>query len=281
MNDEPTSEVDFSGLHIVMLYAIEGINYWEEYGTDPYAIGYPDFLDGLDHAREVAKTLLLVLLNAKDSEAAYSAFRQKFEKGSPEKKFKNHQLELVHELLADKHPVIEKHFGADAGARLMNKDAQITEIIVRTFTERSIPVLLVHDSYIVPIGYEDFLIDTMANAFEEIMGVPLRGNETKAMKEGSPRQEELELPLMNWQPYEVVGQREAEKEYRDRLYPIRTPRYQKTWKAFRDWVTARDAEGERRWKYKFKEDYITKTFLEADRPNILGARPKPEPDDDW
>ena len=33
-----TAEVDFSGLHIVILYAQQGINYWAEVNEDPYEL---------------------------------------------------------------------------------------------------------------------------------------------------------------------------------------------------------------------------------------------------
>jgi hypothetical protein len=33
-----TAEIDFSGLHIVILYAQEEINYWAEINEDPYQL---------------------------------------------------------------------------------------------------------------------------------------------------------------------------------------------------------------------------------------------------
>jgi hypothetical protein len=39
IDDEPIVELDYSGLHIIMLYAIEGIDYWKEFGEDPYQLG--------------------------------------------------------------------------------------------------------------------------------------------------------------------------------------------------------------------------------------------------
>ena len=33
-----TAKVDFSGLHIVILYAQQGINYWAEVNEDPYEL---------------------------------------------------------------------------------------------------------------------------------------------------------------------------------------------------------------------------------------------------
>lgn len=237
INDQPTNEIDFSGLHVVMLYAKEGIDYWEMVGADPYEIPALDFLEGPAHARSVAKLLLLVLLNARSPEQAYAAFRQKAENGSPEKRFKDDQLAEVHSVLADKHPVIEKYFGADVGIKLMNRDAQITEIILEKFVEALVPVLPVHDSYIVPVGNEDALVEIMQQAFEKVMGVPLLRQESKALKEQSAREEDLEAALMTWMPYDdLPWQKEDEQAFKARCNPERTERYQNNWNSFQEWM---------------------------------------------
>jgi len=236
LNDQPTNEIDFSGLHIVMLYADEGVDYWEAIGSDPYEIPVPDFLDDAMHARAVAKTLFLMLLNAENGDEAYAAFRDKAETGSPEKHLKNDQLSVVHKLIENKHPAIAKYFGADVGISLMNRDAKITEIILDTFVQRSIPVLSLHDSYIVPIGYEDYLIETMNRAFKNVTGIPLVRHEAKAMKEQSERKEDLEDALMSWMPYEgLPWQEENELALKERCYPEYTKRYKASWKSFQDW----------------------------------------------
>ena len=36
INNKPTTEIDYSGLHIVFLYAKKKINYWSEIKKDPY-----------------------------------------------------------------------------------------------------------------------------------------------------------------------------------------------------------------------------------------------------
>jgi hypothetical protein len=54
----------------------------------------------------------------------------------------------------------------------MNTDAKITEKIIQSFTDRSIPVLSIHDSYIVPFGLETDLEDQLREAFEEVTRIP-------------------------------------------------------------------------------------------------------------
>ncbi|MBT5036742.1 MAG: hypothetical protein HOM51_19700, partial [Rhodospirillaceae bacterium] len=204
INNHPTIEVDFSGFHIIMLYAEEKINYWKHFGTDPYELPDLGIFENSNQQRSTTKLLFLMLLNAKSEGEAYNAFRQNSENGTPEKRLTNDQLSKIKAALEEKHPHIRKHFCADVGVRLMNKDAQITEVIIETFCNHNIPVLSVHDSYIVPEGYVDELISTMCIAFEKVMGIPLTGLEQYAMKENKVRLEYLFDALMSWMPYDDV-----------------------------------------------------------------------------
>jgi len=235
LNDQPTNEVDYSGLHTVMLYALEGVNYWKEVGEDPYSIPVPDFLEGASQTRKVAKLLLLMLLNARSTEAAYNAFRNKAAADTPEKHLTNAQLAEIHQALAEKHPRIAGQFGRDVGIRLMNLDSRITEIILSEFTARSVPALSVHDSYIVPVGWEDTLIEAMSTAFETIMGIPLGPHSAKAMKEQSERVEDLEGQMMTWMPYDGLAVSQRDVVYKNRCYPVKSDRYVSDLKVFNEW----------------------------------------------
>ena len=171
INDSPTNEIDYSGLHIVLLYARKGVDYWSKVGTDPYAITPPDFLTDKIRAREIAKAMLLVALNAKNDLAAIKAFRNKAKDGTEEKKFSDEQLTTILGALRTKHPLIAANFASDAGIDLMNIDSKITALIIQQFVAKGIPILSVHDSYIVPYGEEDNLEDSMRSAFAQITGV--------------------------------------------------------------------------------------------------------------
>ena len=116
----------------------------------------------------------------------------------------------------------------------MNKDAQIAEIIIDTFCDWGIPVLPIHDSYIVPEGCEDDLISTMCNAFEKVMGIPLTGLEQNAIKEKSDGVEYLEGILMSWIPYDEHG--DIEKRYIESRHPTRSERYIYNLNMFSEWM---------------------------------------------
>ena len=171
MDGMMTSEIDYSGLHIVLLYSQEGINYWAEINEDPYHLDGINNIDPNIDLRDAAKLLLLTAINADEELKAFQAFRSQAKKGSPEKKMTNDQLKSILSALKRKHEPIAHKITSGAGIDLMNIDGQITEQLVKVFTYKyKCPILTVHDSYVVPFGYDRILFREMENAFEAITG---------------------------------------------------------------------------------------------------------------
>ena len=171
MDGMMTSEIDYSGLHIVLLYSQEGINYWAEINEDPYHLDGIKNIDPNIDLRDAAKLLLLTAINADEELKAFQAFRSQAKKGSPEKKMTNDQLKSILSALKRKHEPIAHKITSGAGIDLMNIDGQITEQLVKVFTYKyKCPILTVHDSYVVPFGYDRILFREMENAFEAITG---------------------------------------------------------------------------------------------------------------
>jgi hypothetical protein len=75
-------ELDYSGLHIVILYAQEGINYWKDIGEDPYQVDQVEAFDPSIDMRSAAKLLLLTAINVDNEKTAFGAFRYQSETGS-------------------------------------------------------------------------------------------------------------------------------------------------------------------------------------------------------
>jgi hypothetical protein len=176
INDQPTIEDDYSGLHIVMLYAKQGIDYWATVGSeeDPYRVDVtPDFLEDATVCRKYAKTLLLMAINANSDKKAYQAFRADRRRGGDAlgASLKDTQLAALLGALKAKHEPIAEFFGADAGIDLMNQDAQITDEVIGQFVTAGRTVLTIHDSYIVTSGDDDRLRVALQSAFEKVTGV--------------------------------------------------------------------------------------------------------------
>ena len=162
-------EVDFSGMHIVILYAQEGINYWADIGDDPYSIEQIEDINSKIDLRAACKLLLLTAINADSPQKAFQAFRQQSESGSLEKKLTNAQLGKLLDALSSKHQPIAHRLASGAGIDLMFLDSQITELLIDRFTYHyKCPILTIHDSYIVPFGYDRRLAEEMQVAFEEV-----------------------------------------------------------------------------------------------------------------
>ena len=171
-DDIPGFEVDFSGLHIVILYAKENINYWAEINEDPYLLNGIDDLDPSLDLRATAKLLMLTAINAKNEIEAFGAFRQQAPRGSPERRLTNKELGAILSNLKRKHKPIAHKIASGAGIDLMYADSQITEKLIEKFTyEYRCPMLTVHDSYVVPWGYDRILARDMQIAFEQITGI--------------------------------------------------------------------------------------------------------------
>lgn len=171
IDDVPTNEIDYSGLHIVLLYAKRGIDYWKEIGTDPYALSKPEFLESDEQARDYAKQLFLVTINATSEGSAFQAFRSEAPIGSRAKSLTTSHLAMMLDAIRKKHAPIADDLSSDAGIDLMYLDSRITEHIIDRSLCRGIPVLTIHDSYIVPFGEEDFLEAAMMEAVEAHTGI--------------------------------------------------------------------------------------------------------------
>jgi hypothetical protein len=65
INDAPTAEQDYSSIHIALLYAKKGIDYYAGSGGDAYLVDVPEFLQTREQARSYAKLLFLMAINAK------------------------------------------------------------------------------------------------------------------------------------------------------------------------------------------------------------------------
>ncbi|TYR33707.1 hypothetical protein FY036_06525 [Mesorhizobium microcysteis] len=157
---EETIELDFPGMLPTLLYAEAGIDYWSEVGSDPYTLVDPPASVASIATREFCKTLFHAAVNAENET---SALRSVLGKGQ-----KLTHLRQILDLLKEKHRPIADSFGTGCGHEMMNKESKIAERIIEHFTQKGIPVLTVHDSYIVAWGYRHGLQEVMGIALETI-----------------------------------------------------------------------------------------------------------------
>ena len=68
------------------------------------------------------------------------------------------------------HSPIAHHFYSDVGRRLQKIDSDVAEIVLLHFANRNIPILPVHDSFIMHHRFDVELSQIMQQAFRQIVG---------------------------------------------------------------------------------------------------------------
>lgn len=148
-----TVELDYPQLHPSMLYA--------EVGSQPEGDIYT--VQGWDRA--IVKVALLILINAGTHDAAVRAIAQ----GIGGEGAHAEAARLI-QAIKDRHPLIAGFFHSDAGIRLMKRDSDMAEEIMRRLLARGVVVLPIHDSFIAPDAHASQLCEAMSAAWRHHVG---------------------------------------------------------------------------------------------------------------
>lgn len=169
INGELTVELDYEAQHLVHIYARSGINYHDRWpNVDPYQVeGVP---------RRVVKKFVLIGLNAKSQGSAAKALRQDDSIAEEDRHHFEDQFafEITRDRILAKHGVLAGYFCSDLGIELQREDSEICRYVLNTLTAAQVPVLSVHDSFIVQKKHEAQLRDAMEMAYKA-SGAPLNG----------------------------------------------------------------------------------------------------------
>lgn len=163
------AEADYSGLHIVLLYALSGIDYWDTIDRDPYQI---DGYERSERMRSLLKQVLLTAINAKDHTSAVGSVRWEINKDWEEYGWvRDAGLDIgdVINRFADQHHPIKSYFFSNYGVKLQRIDSIMAEHVINTFTNQGVLVLCVHDSFIVSSYHEEELHELMDEALDKIL----------------------------------------------------------------------------------------------------------------
>jgi hypothetical protein len=155
INGQPTVEADFKGLHPAILFAKNGLNI----PTDPYAL-VPGIAEN-DTLRRHAKTTFLALLNANATTREPRNF---------DSSVHGMTAEAFRKMVKEAFPMLPGVFGTGIGVRLQREDSDLAESIMLHFAEKSVPVLPVHDSFIIAEQHKDELVQVMKGAFYDSYG---------------------------------------------------------------------------------------------------------------
>jgi hypothetical protein len=167
INGEPIIELDFKGLHPHLFYAKEGL----QCPDDPYSIINID-----PDVRPFLKHILLCMVNAKDEVQAERAanYWLKFHPREYRKLLSKNitGAKPLMKSFLEVHEPISRYFcnGKENGLKVMNLDATIALNIVNCFAKKRIPILAIHDSFIVQEKHEKELYQVMKNSYKKFAG---------------------------------------------------------------------------------------------------------------
>lgn len=215
LNNLPTVEVDYKGLHASILAAEAG-HYDRD--KDIYNLG-EQILHQFDmyRQRKIVKFLVLTAINAKTQKSAFSAFRDNCDAGTPEKRLTDKELEQYLTKFIQLHPYLEDKLCADQGVRLMFLDSQITAKIINNFVKMKKPILSVHDSYIVQTTDVDLLRDEMKKASLAIVNTDLSVEQEIPSYSDIMRMQRLDRDRSIDTFKEVLSMKKKTTQYEERL----------------------------------------------------------------
>lgn len=178
-----TVEVDFSAMHINLIYWLQGVPVPD---GDLYTLaGFPD------ETRKVVKQSLLTLINAKTRTKGMNSIREHIAGIKVRKRVVNGKYETVKKKIPDddrivlppgvkiekvidafeeKHVAIKNWFFSGKGVELQYWDSEIAIEILLRLAEEGVPCLPLHDSFVVSHPQERGLRLIMNEAFYKITG---------------------------------------------------------------------------------------------------------------
>ena len=170
LNDKPTVEVDYKALHPNFLLIEMGS---DTSVIDPYdleSLILPEKVPDLEMQRAYVKSLILMAINADSASLAFAAFRNDAKKGEIARSLTNVQLQKLLDGFTDRFPELKDALNTGRALQLMNKDSIIANMVINHFTQKGIPVLCIHDSFIIQHDKQDELKQVLHNASVQVTG---------------------------------------------------------------------------------------------------------------
>lgn len=160
-DNEPTIEIDFSGMHPHLLYHLHG----DDFSSEPYCI------EGFD--RDAVKVAFNTLINrdgSKHKGAAARSLARNLDITMAKATALENALYRLHHRIAG-------HFNTGYGLKLQKLDSQIAyDVMVHFFMQLKRPLLMIHDSAIVSVRDVETLKLCMVDAYRSAVFKELQRN---------------------------------------------------------------------------------------------------------
>lgn len=168
IDGKPVVEVDFQNLHFRIAAAVVGVP-MQDVPMDMYADILEDVTNKVD--RRIVKLAVNIMFNCDRSDTAKRAIQSEINTLSEEDKavYTLGNARSVMALILQSYPDFEGLFFAmePFGRVLQNIDSHLAADILEVFVLKEIPILCVHDSFVVAKEHLELLVLTMADKFRE------------------------------------------------------------------------------------------------------------------
>ena len=213
INNKPTIEVDYKGIHPSILSINKGKDF---NGYELNEIILPGF--SKEQQIKVLRLLVLTALSTSSKAQAYKAFRT-----SSDVSLKDPELDKLIDAFLGLNPHFACELFNDRIVNLLYQDSLITEYVIKKFTYSDVPILSIHDSFIIQYDQILNLKKYMSEASKAVLG----------------RQLDYEKDFYNYT--ENLQFKDINQRYQNQLInnPPKleiTERYQRTFKKFRLWI---------------------------------------------
>lgn len=184
INGESVSELDFKAIHMAII-DLYGGRPWSRPDRDPYyllnyswILFYEDWAEsvGKEHVskvlRGIIKKAFMVALNA-ESEVVARYVIKEFVENDTSGLMDGVEAFCIDGLIAELknyHPDFEASLFSGIGTRLQRIDSDIAEKVLISCTDAKIPVICIHDSFIVQSRYSELLEGFMRDAWIKVLG---------------------------------------------------------------------------------------------------------------
>jgi hypothetical protein len=187
-----TVEVDYSGLHPLMMYHIDNLTPPK---GDMYDIGIWKTEKERERKRPIVKEFFNAIINDE-----YDFYRMSKEN----KKIIGLTNAKLKKLLSDRHHQIAHKFNSGYGLTLQYEDSKIAERVMLILLEQGITCLPIHDSFIVQSEERAKVILAMNRAYKERFDLEIDLNSTFVFDKDSlgRRKYSVELPI----PFDKFGE---------------------------------------------------------------------------
>ena len=157
IDGKETIELDYSCLHLTLIYAINGI---ESPAGDLYKI------DGIStEHRGIIKKAFNIAINSNNKKSAILAINESRKEIEVERGILSPKANDILSGLESTHPILSEYLCSGYGVHLQNIDSSLAESIMLDLLSKNICVLTIHDSFRVDLEYKDILFESMKNNF--------------------------------------------------------------------------------------------------------------------